>query len=104
MNLKTTILTAGFGAAALILANGALAQPSEEQQALFQENFSEADANDDMALDRQEFEAFIRANADDKLGNATRVVRMGLFDRAFSRLDADKDGLITIGEIQEQAN
>ncbi len=102
MTLKRTILAAGALATSVLWLNGAMAQPTEEQQKLVQENFRQADANEDKALDRDELEAFIRANADDEIGNAKRVVRMGMFDRAFKRLDKDKNGLVTIEEIREE--
>ncbi|MEP0391694.1 EF-hand domain-containing protein, partial [Erythrobacter sp.] len=63
------------------------------------ENFQQADKNDDRKLNPREFKAFINANAEDDIGRASMVRRFGAYDRAFARLDADKDGEITRAEL-----
>lgn len=101
MNAWKMIGAAGLVAVTFGLTGGASAQLSDEEKALVAENFKGADADESGSLTREEFEAFIRANADDGIGNANRVVRMGLFDRAFAKIDANGDSTVTVEEFQE---
>ena len=73
---------------------------SEAQQQLFAENMTQADADGDGMLDRSEFEALIRLNAEDDLGRASMIVRSERFGTAFERVDANGDGVVTASEIQ----
>lgn len=82
-----------------MLAVPCAAQISEEKQKLARENYQQADRNDDRKLNSEEFRAFINANAEDDIGRASTVRRFGAYDRAFARLDADKDGEITLTEM-----
>lgn len=63
-------------------------------------NFLQADTNNDGALYKSEFELLMKLNAEDNLGRAAMVVRSGSFERAFTRLDKNKDGAISKEEIQ----
>ncbi len=101
MQATAKLLTLSLMMALIGSTSGVFAQPSEEQMALAQENFKGADADESGTLNRQEFETFIRANAEDKIGRADRIVRMGLFDRAFSRLDENGDGVIALDEFKK---
>ncbi|MEP1422019.1 MAG: EF-hand domain-containing protein [Erythrobacter sp.] len=85
--------------ASAMLAAPCAAQTSEETQQRARENFQQADKNDDRKLNPREFKAFINANAEDDIGRASMVRRFGAYDRAFARLDADKDGEITRAEL-----
>ncbi len=67
-------------------------------------NFTEADANADGALTIDEFTRFIDLNAEDKLGNASRIQRTGRYATAFERLDSDKNGLVTREDIAARAD
>ena len=82
--------------AALIWALPAAAQESD----LAAENYRQADANGDGVLAYAEFAAFIDLNAADGLGNAARVSSRGMYARAFERLDANSDGIVTPQELQ----
>ena len=67
------------------------------------ENVIQADGNSDGNLNRSEFEMLINLNAADNLGKASKVKRAGLYDKAFNRLDADGNGLITKEEMEAMA-
>jgi len=88
---------------ALVLA---IAPPSlahaekDNRRALLKENFEQADSDGDSALSRNEFEMFVNANAEDDLGRARLVKRLGAYDNAFSRMDRDGDGLVSKGDIE----
>lgn len=64
-------------------------------------NFLGADANDDGLLVYAEFATFIDLNAADGIGNAARVSSLGLYARAFKRVDANDDGKITPQELRD---
>ncbi|WP_394689832.1 hypothetical protein [Hoeflea sp.] len=67
------------------------------------ENVAQADANGDAALSRGEFDMLLQLNAQDKLGRAAQIVRLGRQSMAFNRIDADGNGLVTRQEIQALA-
>lgn len=71
-----------------------------DSASLGQENFRQADANKDGQLVYAEFARFIDLNAADGLGNAARVSSRGLHARAFERVDANGDGIVTPQELQ----
>jgi len=77
----------------------ASARSVNEEQEFAQENFRQSDKNGDGTLDRQEFRAFIDANADDDIGRAAMVRRFGAYDTAFERVDTNEDGNITRWEL-----
>ncbi len=64
------------------------------------ENYRQADANGDGVLVYAEFAAFIDLNAADGLGNAARVSSRGMHARAFDRVDANGDGMVSPQELQ----
>lgn len=67
------------------------------------ENVAEADADGDAALSRGEFDMLLQLNAQDNLGRAAQIVRLGRQAMAFNRIDADGNGLVTRQEIQALA-
>ncbi len=79
-------------------------QPAYAQDtALAQENFQQADASGDGDLDYAEFVVFINLNADDNLGNAARIRKANLHQRAFKRIDANGDSIVTPTELEQAA-
>ncbi|ETX26744.1 hypothetical protein [Roseivivax isoporae] len=76
---------------------------SDAQRRLLQENMMQADANSDGMLDRSEFEALIRLNAEDDLGRAAMIVQADRFGAAFARIDGNGDGVVTATELQAMA-
>jgi len=77
-------------------------QPANAQDtALAQENFKQADASRDGNLDYAEFVAFINLNADDNLGNAARIRKANLHQRAFKRIDTNGDNIVSPTELQQ---
>lgn len=91
---------------AAVLAVGLFAHAAsadEAEKAMARENFEQADANADGALDAVEFRAFIDLNAEDDLGKAARVKRFGRYDTAFGRADENADGAVTREEIAAMA-
>ncbi|MEM8956448.1 MAG: RNA polymerase subunit sigma-70 [Pseudomonadota bacterium] len=74
----------------------AVAQNSERAA----ENFRQADADGDGHLVYAEFASFIDLNAEDGIGNAQRVSTRGLHARAFERIDANGDGIVSPAELQ----
>lgn len=98
---KSLLVVAAVAATAIGAAVPTLA--SDAQKELFAENFMEADADADGALTLSEFTALIDLNAEDNLGRARVVQRMGRQETAFERIDADGDGLVTPEEISELA-
>lgn len=93
-----------LAAAVALPLTGAHAQgPSEAERQLLIENLIEADVNSDGVLTRREFEALINLNAADNLGRAAMIVRTGRYDRAFVRIDANGDGIVTQSEMQTLA-
>ncbi|MCR9256700.1 MAG: EF-hand domain-containing protein [Alphaproteobacteria bacterium] len=72
----------------------------DHRRALLKENFEQADSNGDSALSRNEFEVFVNANAEDDLGRARLVKRLGAYENAFSKMDRDGDGLVSKDDIE----
>ena len=64
------------------------------------ENYLEADVNGDGVLAYAEFATFIDLNAEDDLGNAKLVSSRGMHSKAFERIDANGDGIVTPEELQ----
>lgn len=63
------------------------------------EHFPMADANEDGQLSLGEFKNFVDLQAEDDVGGSRRIKRLGLHERAFSRVDANDDGAVTLVEI-----
>lgn len=75
--------------------------PAIAQQAeLGAENYRQADANGDGMLAYAEFATFIDLNAEDGLGQAAQISSRGMHARAFERIDANGDGLVSPRELQ----
>ncbi|MEO1700558.1 MAG: hypothetical protein AAFR71_00780 [Pseudomonadota bacterium] len=91
-----TLIFAPLVAASLIVTLPAAAQNAE----LAAENYRQADNDGDGVLVYAEFATFIDLNAADGLGNAARVSSRGMHARAFTRVDADGDGVVTPQELQ----
>ncbi len=98
--LKFSVLLASTALLSVMIAAQANADPEREQA---QANFVEADVNQDEQLDLAEFTTFINLNADHGLGRAASVRTFGMHGRAFGRVDANGDGVVTKQEIAEQA-
>jgi len=71
------------------------AQLAPEALAKAQENFKSANAGGSGALSAAEFKAFIDLNAGAGIGRAPKIKANNAYDRAFSHVDANKDGKIT---------
>ena len=90
-----------YALAKLLAASLAMALPAAAQNAeLGAENYMQADANGDGVLVYAEFATFIDLNAADGLGNAARVSSRGMHARAFERVDANGDGIVSPQELQ----
>ncbi|MEM9230753.1 MAG: hypothetical protein AAGB10_14220 [Pseudomonadota bacterium] len=95
------IRTAPLTLASLLAASLTLALPAAAQDAeLGVENYRQADANGDGVLVYAEFATFIDLNAADGLGNAAMVSSRGMHARAFARVDANGDGIVSQQELQ----
>ena len=64
-----------------------------------QTNFKTADVDRNDQLNLAEFKIFINLNADQNLGQAISVRRFGIYTKAFKKLDANGDGILTKHEI-----
>jgi hypothetical protein len=77
--------------------------PSDNAKRLqIQTNFKTADADRNDQLNLAEFKIFINLNADQNLGQAISVRRFGIYSKAFKKLDANGDGILTKHEIATQ--
>ncbi len=90
------LLCTAFVSIACLLPSMAAAQNNE----LAAENYRQADADRDGVLVYAEFASFIDLNAADNIGNAARVSSRGLHARAFERIDANADGVVTPQELK----
>ncbi len=87
-----------------LFSHGAGAQSlSEDEQKIAQTNFKTADENGDGQLTKDEFRVFIDANAAAQLGRAPAIKRMGMYDRAFGRIDGNRDEKATWSEFRAAA-
>ena len=91
------VVVLGF---AFALNGASSAQEDDDHGTIAEANFESADADGDGALDRDEFKAFINANAEHNLGRAKQIRRFRAYVRAFSRLDSDGSKSVTWAEIQ----
>ena len=96
--MTVIIATIKRAAVALCLLNPISALTQDNQ--LGRENYIEADVNKDGVLTYAEFVTFIDLNAADNLGRAKLVSSRGLHERAFRRVDTNRDGLVTPQELQ----
>lgn len=97
--MKTLMHRAVATAAALVVSTGAaVAQLSPAALQTAEANFKQANASASGALTAAEFKAFIDLNAAAGIGRAAKIKSHGAYDKAFSKLDANKDGLVTWDE------
>lgn len=82
---------------------GAPAVAQTTPQDLAAENFLSADADADGALTFEEFKTLIALNAEDSLGRAQMVENRGMHGMAFSRIDANGDGVADQAELAAMA-
>ncbi len=100
INRRISVLTLGLCAVAAALPAVAM-DPSRAQA---RANFVKADINQDRHLDYAEFKIFINLNADHNIGRASMIRRFNAHDRAFLRVDLDRDGRISPAELSEASN
>ena len=84
---------------ALVMAVPALALNAAADRKAVQQNFKQADGNEDGHLTKSEFRRFIDANAADEIGRASMIKRFDAYDRAFARVDTNKDDIVTRKEL-----
>lgn len=99
---KLTSLLSVSLASGLLVIYPAVSSKADTAQA--RQNFAIADVNNDLKLNPAEFKRYINLNADHNIGRAATVRRVGAYGKAFSRLDANGDGLVTRPEIKAAAN
>ena len=71
-------------------------EPNREQA---KANFLQADANQDRHLNFTEFTKFLNLNADHNIGRAATIRRFGMHGRAFQKVDANRDGMVSPQEL-----
>lgn len=103
MKMNTLSCLAAFLGLCLLPSGPASAQQNDADRAKSQANFASADGDGDGALSRAEFEVFVNANAEDRIGRARQIRRFGAYGRAFSTLDKDGDGKVTGPELSAVA-
>lgn len=62
-------------------------------------NYQAADIDNDGALSKNEFEQFVNINADAKLGKASNIRRFKVYDRAFTKIDANENNQVSWQEF-----
>ncbi len=93
-----------FVASVALPLSGVQAQAiSDADRQKLAENYIQADADGDKALTRSEFHNLLLLNAQDNIGKAGKILKFGRQDMAFTRIDADRNGLVTQQELQAQA-
>lgn len=71
------------------------AQLAPEALKTAQANFKSANASGNGSLSAAEFKAFIDLNAAAQIGRAAKIKANNAYDRAFGKVDTNKDGTIT---------
>ena len=95
----TTVLTT----TTLLAIAVAMPASAQDERSQARANFQSADVNQDQQLDFDEFKTFVNLNADHNLGRASMIRRFGMHARAFGKLDANGDGIVTPQEIASKA-
>lgn len=90
-------------AASFAIAPATFSYASDETKDQVAENFLQADADESGTLDRREFKKLIDLNARYDIGRAQMVQRLNRYNTAFSRIDADSDGIVTKEELSAMA-
>jgi len=83
---------------AMPVTGAARAQLAPEALKQAQANFKTANASNTGVLTPAEFTTFIDLNAAAQIGRAPKIKANNAYDRAFGRVDADKDGKVTWDE------
>lgn len=103
--LKIAKILPSAAALALIMVSvPTVAQTASSPQDSAAANFRMADADADGFLSFDEFGVFINLNAAQNIGQANRVKSAGAYERAFARLDQDRDGLVSPDELANAGN
>lgn len=102
MTSKTIIAPLATTVALLALTQSALANPDPRREQVLA-NFKAADVDQNDQLDMAEFKTFINLNADQNLGQASKVRRFGMYDTAFNTADVNGDRAVSKTEIAAQA-
>lgn len=89
---RSVVLGAAIAAAAT---GAALAQLAPEALKQAEQNFKAANASGSGSLSAAEFKAFIDLNAAAQIGRAAKIKANDAYSRAFGKVDANKDGMIT---------
>ncbi len=76
----------------------AYAQLAPEALKQAEQNFKAANASGSGSLVAAEFKSFIDLNAASGIGRAAKIKANDAYDRAFAKVDANKDGAITWDE------
>ena len=84
--------------------HAAHAQPANDaQREQVAANLREADAGGDGVFIRAEFPELIDLNAEHDIGRAKLIARLGRYDMAFDRADANGNGSVTPKELAASA-
>lgn len=101
-HLKLLALVSSFGFVVATTAHSQGLPPEVLAQA--EANFKSANHSGSGKLTAAEFKAFIDLNAETKIGRAARIKSNNAYSRAFSTVDANKDGFVTWQEfVQAQS-
>ncbi len=103
--MKPLIKTGTLLAVMAVLSLQATPSPaaSDDDRDQVRENFREADADGDGKLTEREFTTLIDLNARHGIGRAKLIASLGRYDMAFSRVDADANGIVTPEELSALA-
>lgn len=97
--IKHILIVATFGCALLPITSSAA--EVEEKLKPAHENFLKADADKSGGLNAKEFISFINANAAIHFGKAKEIQKRKAYDRAFSKVDKNRDQSLTWAEFVE---
>ena len=106
--MRITTLITMLLVASLFLANGQPSNAVDESATLnaerekflrtlqqVRENFKSADEDGDDVITRGQFRVFVDANAEIGFAMSKQIKRMRAYQRAFSRVDLDRDGTLS---------
>ena len=104
MPLKQLVSVVCFTTLAACVSKDAMPEKGNETVKILNPNSAEhfpmADSDENNALSLAEFEAFVELEAEDSVGKSKRIKQFGAYERAFGVLDANKDGSVTLAEIE----